>query len=301
MVQTIAVIGGDARYLELIRQLQTLENTTIILIGFDNINQSFIHAKQQSLSETDPSQLDVIILPIRGTSLSGEVETIFSNESIELSQEWFKKLHSSAVVFTGISNSYLDNVVSDADIRLIPLMSRDDVAIYNSIPTAEGTLMLAMENTDYTIHSANVTILGYGRIGQTIADRFKALRAHTTVLTDNETEYARVCEQGHQVATIEELAVVAAETDILINTIPAPIIDKDIIKHVALRTLIIDLASKPGGTDFVAAEQRGIKAILAKALPGTVAPKTSGAILANVVEKQLKELQKGVRISETER
>ena len=54
-------------------------------------------------------------------------------------------------------------------------------------------------------------------------------------------------------------------------------------------TLIIDLASKPGGTDFRYAEKRGIKAILTPGLPGIVAPKTAGQILANVLAELLHE------------
>jgi dipicolinate synthase subunit A len=54
-------------------------------------------------------------------------------------------------------------------------------------------------------------------------------------------------------------------------------------------TLIIDLASKPGGTDFRYAEKRGIKALLAPGLPGIVAPKTAGQIVANVMAQLLKE------------
>ena len=54
-------------------------------------------------------------------------------------------------------------------------------------------------------------------------------------------------------------------------------------------TLIIDLASKPGGTDFRYAEKRGIKALLAPGLPGIVAPKTAGQILANVLAQLLQD------------
>ena len=54
-------------------------------------------------------------------------------------------------------------------------------------------------------------------------------------------------------------------------------------------TLIIDLASKPGGTDFRYAEKRGIKALLAPSLPGIVAPKTAGNILANVLSQLLQD------------
>ena len=56
-----------------------------------------------------------------------------------------------------------------------------------------------------------------------------------------------------------------------------------------VHTLVIDLASKPGGTDFRFAEKRGIKALLAPSLPGIVAPKTAGKILGNALSELIKE------------
>ncbi len=73
------------------------------------------------------------------------------------------------------------------------------------------------------------------------------------------------------------------DIDICINTIPYPIVNAAVIANMPAHTLIIDLASKPGGTDFRYAEKRGIKALLAPGLPGIVAPKTAGQILANVL------------------
>src|SRR5690625_3158766 len=154
MNQLIAVIGGDARYLELIRQLQLLPNKKIILVGFDKIEQGFTGLLQMSIHELDVSTLDVVILPITGTDHVGNVETIFSDQPITLTKEWFQHLKKSIRIFTGITNDYLTTVTNEAEVTLIPLLDRDDVAIYNSIPTAEGTIMMAIEHTDYTIHSS---------------------------------------------------------------------------------------------------------------------------------------------------
>ncbi len=77
------------------------------------------------------------------------------------------------------------------------------------------------------------------------------------------------------------------DTDICINTIPHPIVTASVISKMPAHTLILDLASKPGGTDFRYAEKRGIKALLALGLPGIVAPKTAGQILANVLAQLL--------------
>ena len=53
--------------------------------------------------------------------------------------------------------------------------------------------------------------------------------------------------------------------------------------------LIIDLASLPGGTDFAAAEELGLHAEHALALPGRCAPQTAGALIAQTVLTILEE------------
>ncbi|CDQ40066.1 MULTISPECIES: dipicolinic acid synthetase subunit A [Virgibacillus] len=285
MSQTIAVIGGDARYLELIRQLQALTETTIVLVGFDKLEQGFTGLKQLDIYDVEPSKLDAVVLPITGIDQAGRVEAVFSEKPIYLTSDWFQQLQESTLVFTGITNSYLTEAAEKASIQLIPLLDRDDVAIYNSIPTAEGTIMMAIEHTDFTIHSSRVMVVGFGRVGNTVANKFSSLGAKVSVSATRIKDLARITEMGLTAVPLEALADHMQECDLLINTIPAPVVEKDAMKHLPSHAVIIDLASKPGGTDFQYANQRGIKAILAKSLPGIVAPKTSGKILADVIKQ----------------
>ncbi|MFD1360385.1 dipicolinic acid synthetase subunit A [Lentibacillus salinarum] len=287
MTQHIAVIGGDARYLELIRQLQLLSDITIDLVGFDKLEQGFTGLNQTDLADLDQTTLDAVILPITGTDLDGYVETVFSDQIVQLTHEWFAGLNETAVVFTGISNDYLDAATDGSHIELIPLLNRDDVAIYNSIPTAEGTIMMAIEHTDYTIHSSRVIVVGFGRVGNTVANKFAALGARVSVSAKSIMDLARITELGHTAIPFDELHEHTSECDLLINTVPARVVEKDAIQHLPPHGIIFDLASKPGGTDFDYAKQRGIKAILAKSLPGVVAPKTAGKILADVIKQFL--------------
>ena len=55
-------------------------------------------------------------------------------------------------------------------------------------------------------------------------------------------------------------------------------------------TLIIDLASLPGGVDFDTAEKLGIYAVRALSLPGKCAPKTAGEIIKTNVFDIIKEV-----------
>jgi dipicolinate synthase subunit A len=284
----IAVIGGDARQLEIIRQL-TEHDAKLSLIGFEQLDHAFTGATKEKINEIDFSVQDALILPVRGTDAKGQVDTIFSSEKVFLTKEMLEKLPQHAIIFTGISNSYLDDITKEADRRLIKLFERDDVAIYNSIPTVEGTIMMVIQHTDFTIHGSKVAVLGLGRVGVTVARTFQALGAKVKVGARKSEHIARITEMGLTAFHLNDLESNVKDTDICINTIPTSIVTASVISKMPTHTLIIDLASKPGGTDFRYAEKRGIKALLAPSLPGIVAPKTAGQILANVLIKLLRE------------
>jgi len=294
MSQSIAVIGGDARYLELIRQMQ-LENN-MVLVGYDQLEQSYTGLEQIELNQLNVKDMDAVILPVRGIGNAGEIDAVFSSQKIHLEKAWFQSLNKGTKIFTGIANDYLKTACEAAELELVTLMDRDDVAIYNSIPTAEGTVMMAIENTDFTIHQSKVTVVGFGRVGVTVARVFQALGAQVRVCSRSDADLARITESGARAITYTALAQTASDTDILINTVPAQVVDASVIRELPSHAVILDLASKPGGTDFEYAEKRGIKAKLAKSLPGIVAPKTSGKILAEVIKQALKLQQKGAEV-----
>ncbi|TLS37380.1 dipicolinic acid synthetase subunit A [Pseudalkalibacillus caeni] len=286
--QQVAIVGGDARQLEIIRKLTELD-ATVFLIGFDQLDHGFTGATKCSLEEVKLDQLDALVLPVSGTSLNGEVETIFSNEKVVLKEEHLQQTPSHCTVFSGISNDYLNQITNDTSRKLVKLFERDDVAIYNSIPTVEGTVMMVIQHTDITIHQSNVAVLGLGRVGMSVARTFDALGANVAVGARRPEHLARITEMGLKPFYLSELENKVSTLDVCINTIPAPIVTAQVISKMPAHTLVIDLASKPGGTDFRYAEKRGIKALLAPGLPGIVAPKTAGQIIAKVLAQLLLE------------
>ncbi|UAC49424.1 dipicolinic acid synthetase subunit A [Bacillus aquiflavi] len=284
----ITIIGGDARQLEIIRKLNELD-AKLSLIGFEQLDHAFTGAVKEKFPDYELSETDAIILPVTGTSLEGQVETIFSNQKVILSEELLLKTPSRCTIYSGISNSYLNGITKKADRRLVQLFERDDVAIYNSIPTVEGTIMMAIQHTDFTIHGSNIVVLGLGRVGMTVARNFQSLGANVKVGARRSEHIARITEMGLTPFYLSEIEQVVKDADICINTIPHLIVKAAVIAKMPSHTLIIDLASKPGGTDFRYAEKRGIKALLAPSLPGIVAPKSAGKILANVLAQLLEE------------
>ncbi|MED4884281.1 dipicolinic acid synthetase subunit A [Bacillus sp. FSL W8-1127] len=284
----IAVIGGDARELEIITKLTELD-AKLFLAGFEQLNHAYPGAVKEKMEDIPFFEIDAIILPVAGTNHEGVVETIFSDERVVLTKDMLQATPQHCTVYSGISNQYLNDLTKRTNRKLVKLFERDDVAIYNSIPTAEGAIMIAIQNTDFTIHGSNVVVLGFGRVGMSVARAFDQLGANTKVGARKSEHLARISEMGMTPFHHKDLKNMVRDADIVINTIPHLVVTASVIANMPSHTIIIDLASKPGGTDFRYAEKRGIKAISALSLPGIVAPKTAGQILANVLAKLLKE------------
>lgn len=287
-------IGGDARQLEVIGRLLELD-ASVQLIGFDNLQMPLNGVTKVKLSTEVFSKADVVILPAVGTDDKGKVDSIFSTDELFLTDELLGTMPKHAKIFTGMAKNILKNMCAKHEITLIELFERDDVAIYNSIPTAEGAIMMAIQNTDFTIHGSVSMVLGLGRTGLTLARTLKALGSRVKAGVRKPEHYARAMEMGFEPFYTKDLLHQVHDVDLLYNTIPSMIVTAQIIANMPHRALIIDLASRPGGTDFRFAEKRGVKAMLAPGLPGIVAPKTAGRIIAHTVSELLMEDNKNGR------
>jgi dipicolinate synthase subunit A len=285
---SVAFMGGDARQLEVIQKFTELD-AAVYLIGFNNLGRPLNGVTNSVLNTDLLMQIDAFVLPPVGTDDMGRVESIFSQDELILSDEHIGALPKHAKVYTGLAQGYLKRLCESHSVSLIELFDRDDVAIYNSIPTAEGALMLAIQNSDITIHGSICMVLGFGRTGFTMAKTLQGLGAAVKVGVRRPEHYARAWEMGFQPFYTRNLYPEVANVDLLFNTIPTMIVTAQVITNIPHRAVIIDLASKPGGTDFRFAEKRGIKALLAPGLPGIVAPKTAGRIIANTLSQLIED------------
>ena len=183
--------------------------------------------------------------------------------------------------------------VADKNVRIIDIMDRDDMAILNSIPTAEGAVQIAMEELPVTIHNCKVMVLGLGKVGSTLAVLLKNIGAKVLVVARNSRDISRAAAFGLECGMYEELPLLIGEYKLIYNTVPAMVLDKSILQFVAKDALVIDLASKPGGVDFEYAQYKGIKTIHALSLPGKVAPVTTAMYMETVIYNIIKEEYKG--------
>ncbi len=174
-------------------------------------------------------------------------------------------------------------------VELLDYLEREELALLNAIPTAEGCIGLMLQNRRKTLWQSPVLVLGYGRCAAALADRLLALGANVTVAARRPGPLALAMSRGLKGESIEHLSALLPGFEVVVNTVPAPVLDRQNLAYLPKGSLVIDLASLPGGTDFEAAEQLGLTAIHALSLPARCAPVTAGEFVVRAVLAMLRE------------
>ncbi len=227
----------------------------------------------------------VIVCPMAPFGPDGRVWSEDPEDRLVLTESDLDLAARPSLLFAGSFPERLAAAAEKAGCRPVALNDMDEMAILNSVPTAEGALLIALERTTVTLHSSKALVLGYGRTGQTMARTLLALRARVTVIARRPAARARARADGCEALPLEELAGALTDARFVFNTIPALVLTADALERARPDVIIIDLASAPGGTDFEAARRLGLTAVLAPGLPGRVAPETAGGHLAEVVTR----------------
>lgn len=292
----IAVLGGDDRELILVSELVRM-GATVVVAGFPRERVGH-GAFVVNNVEDACKEAEVVILPLPGTSKEGVIRAVYSDQELKLTEKAIASVAPNALVIIGSARKFLKEWVEKRGLTLLEVAEIDDIAILNSIPTAEGAIQIAMEETASTIHGSKTCVIGFGRVGITMARTLKALGSDVTVVARKDGQLARAYEMGCKRAGFDDLHEIMNYTSIVFNTVPEMVLDRSILKYANPEVLIIDLAAQPGGTDFEAANAYGLKAILAPGLPGKVAPAFAGKILADVIPgliiKELAKLDKNL-------
>jgi dipicolinate synthase subunit A len=160
---------------------------------------------------------------------------------------------------------------------------REELAVKNAVPTAEGTLSLAMRELDVTVNGCRTLICGWGRVAKACAKLFSAAGARVCITARSPAALAESESFGFESFDISQIFARAGGFRLIINTVPAMALTRETICETRKDCLIIDLASKPGGTDFDACAELSRRAIHALSLPGKCAPVTAGEIIADTV------------------
>jgi len=283
-IYNFAVVGGDKRNIALAEMLFRLGHR-VKLFGFSNYERE-TPLQCKNLYET-LSEAEYIIGPIP-CAHSGVLNAPFHGESV-LVEDLFRLIKPTQTLLAGYMKPEIITIAEKYNIRLIDMLGREELLVLNAIPTAEGAIKIAIEETDITLHNSNILVIGYGRIGAVLCRMLRGMgaRVMTVVNSGHKAALANSC--GHGAVLFEEMDNCLCEADIIFNTVPKVLLDKNNMKHIRKNTLIIDLASPPYGVDVNASRDFSIKVLFTNSLPGKVAPVTTAGYILETVSNIIAE------------
>ncbi|HOQ00665.1 MAG TPA: dipicolinate synthase subunit DpsA [Acetivibrio clariflavus] len=281
------VLGGDLRSVKL-ANLISADGNKVNIYGFKNAGFELGLDESPNL-ELAINESDIVIGPLPCSNDNEIINAPFCPEKIYI-KDVFKSMTKNQIFIAGRISEKIQQAASVYSVYSVDLLDREEMAVLNAIPTAEGAIQIAMEEMPITLHNSNALVLGFGRIGKILAKMLLGIGCNVYVAARKYSDLAWIKGYGYTAVHINEIGNNLESMDVIFNTIPYVILDINMLQKVKKDTLIIDLASKPGGVDFEKAKDMGLKTIWALSLPGKVAPVTAAEFMKDTIYNIITEL-----------
>lgn len=158
----------------------------------------------------------------------------------------------------------------------------------NAVPTAEGAILVAMENLPRTIWNSKCLVLGRGHVGSYLAHLLKGMGAYVTMAARKQVDLDYARSMGYEAVDIANVADIMGRQDIVFNAVPAPVLGEKELKALRDDAVIIELAAANHAVDLELAEKVGAKVVVGASLPGKYSPETAGRIITDALYRTLK-------------
>ena len=167
---------------------------TVFVFGqekyFENNTNENIHICKNLKEAINSSNKIISGIPLTRDSVT--IDSSYSDKKIKLEEINFI-LGNKIFIAGGIPLEFYENKT----IKSIDLLKIEELNILNAIPTVEGVIKIAIEETETTIHESNILITGYGRMGKILCDKLSALGANIYCAAREKENLAWIREEGY--------------------------------------------------------------------------------------------------------
>lgn len=282
MINTFGVIGGDER-MKYLAQSIAADGYPVCVCGLEKLGTC------RGAAECDLPQLaaksSVILLPLPATKDGLFLNAPYAENEIRLDDD-FARFFMHKTVCGGMLQRLTASSSLWREIEPEDYYRREELAVGNAIPTAEGAVGIAICEYPGTINGAKCLITGFGRIGKNLAIILRGMGAEVFCAARKKADLMQMRAFGVQPLMYREIS---RRFDLIFNTVPAKVLTSPVLMQQTRDTLIIELASAPGGIDLKRAEELHLHVIDAPSLPGRVAPKTAAEYIKEAVYNILEE------------
>lgn len=284
------VLGGDLRQVFLV-ELLIDKGYTVIGYGLKQ-EREHENYKQAKTAKEGIAQSKNIILPIPAVSKkqeifhSGEKDDMGVEQILDLLEKG-QNLIGGCLKSIKTSDGSIENVCKKKEVFVVDFMEDEELAVFNSIATAEGTIAHCIMDYPENLQGKEALVLGYGRCGKTLARKLKSLDAAVTISARKQEQLVWARTQGYKDLPLEKLQEHCKEYDIIINTIPQKVFSEEALKQLPSNIFLADIASAPGGFDLELAKKIGLLAFSYPGLPGKYASLSSAKALLKCICKNI--------------
>jgi len=280
-----AVVGGDMRNIYLAELLKK-DYQYVEIYGFEKSGKPW--AIKNSPLEIILGEAQVVAGGIPLTTDDGYLWAPLSETRTPIGDIIEKVPQNSLFVAGKIKQDIRDRLVQKG-VKCVDILDREEMAILNAVPTAEGAISILIGEMPTTLMDSRILIIGYGRIGKILSKMLHGLGSEVWVAARNYSDLAWIEAQDLKPVPLSQLARYVSDMDAIVNTVPALVLTKEILKKARNGCFLLDLASSPGGIDFKAAAELGFRVKWALGLPGKMAPLTAGNIIRRTIYNILEE------------
>ncbi len=281
--KNIWVVGGDPRQGALARLLAD-DGHTVHTFALDRGEGA---GCQPTLAGIELA--DCVILPLPAAGEGGRLNAPMAEHPPQLDTV-LDAMAPGQLLCAGMASPELAAMAEGRGLVLRDYFAREELAILNAVPTAEGAIQIAMEELPITLHEARALVVGFGRVGRALAPRLQALGARVTVAARRYEQRSLAQSMGLGTERADRLPDWLCGYDLVVNTAPARVLGVEELSALKEGALVIDLASRPGGVDLAGAAALGVHVVWALSLPGKVAPVSAGRYIMDTVYHIMEEL-----------
>src|SRR5690606_36124444 len=124
------------------------------------------------------------------------VAPLVAGAQLRLDEAFMRALGPGVPLFIGTVQPAVARAARAHRVRVVELAAVEEIAIANSVPTAEGAVLVALERLPVTIHGAAALVVGFGRCGTALARLLAAMGARVGVAARGPADLARAEAMG---------------------------------------------------------------------------------------------------------
>lgn len=275
------ILGGDRRQIYLAKAIAA-DGYSVYISRLEN-------GEVEGIAQVEPEELvsrcSVIILPLPVTRDGVYLNTALSDEKILLDDD-FAAMFFGKTVYGGMMEKLYETSELWGSVSAYDYYSREELTVGNAFLTAEGAIGAVINEYAGALNGSRCLVTGFGRIGKALCMALRGLGAGVDCCARKAKDLTAVKAIGCRPLQYREIK---DSYDVVFNTVPAQVLGAAQLSRQSKDTLLIELASSPGGIDLDAAERLGLRVLVLPSLPGKMSPKTSGELIKETVYNMLEE------------